>query len=81
MLELNTSPQGGTALSRPLEIGIGILHGLGEGASLPEAAKELVASALRTVNTERLLVRGVLLLATADWCRGCSPLPAEVRSP
>ena len=52
-----------------LQVGLSIWHGPGTDASLEAAVDELVARALRSVNTRQLPVCGCLLLATADWCR------------
>ncbi len=65
--------------SERLQVGIGAVHGLAGETPLDQAVKELVASAIRTVNIEQLLARGVVLLATGDWCRGSPELPRAVR--
>ena len=68
-----------SSASDRLQVGIGVVHGPGAETPLAQAAEELVAGAVRTVNIEQLLARGAVLLATGDWCRASPSLPRAVR--
>ncbi len=63
-----------------LEIGLAWLDAVGEGASRKAAARKLVRQAIEGVDTDRLPVRCLLLLATVDWCNEPrASLPREIR--
>jgi signal transduction histidine kinase len=63
-----------------LQIGIGVLDQPPEGASREAPAEALVKQALVRVDVDRLPVRCILLLATADWCKETSgALPRAIR--
>jgi signal transduction histidine kinase len=63
-----------------LEVGIGVVEG--KGGSLPhsEAARLVVERVLAQVPECKLPLRGLVLLATADWCNTSEPLSAAIRS-
>ncbi len=66
-------------MTERLNIGVATHRGSGKGADYVAIAKGLMKDCLKTVDESRLPVRGLLLLATADWCRPSDSLSRHVR--
>ena len=62
-----------------LEVGVACLPQRGEISCFTTAAKQLVEEVFAEVHPERLPLRFLLLLTTADWCDTSRPLSKEVR--
>lgn len=74
-----TEPSGRKNMAERLDVGVVAHHAKGKGADYAQIAKNLTEQCLRVVDHKRLPVRGLVLMATADWCDPGNSLSTHIR--